>query len=76
MGRDAVRGVILNRLASDRFGDTIDDVLVADQFEPIRKYGSVEDIPVDTDTLNAGIEELVDYIQLGDDASEGEYFSK
>ena len=74
LGRDAVRGVILNRLASDRFGDTIDDVLVADQFEPIRKYGSVEDIPVDTDTLNAGIEELVDYIQLGDDASEGRVF--
>ena len=28
-GRDAVRGVILNRLASDRFPDTVDEILNA-----------------------------------------------
>lgn len=73
-GRDAVRGVILNRLASDRFGNTIDEVLTADQFEPVRKYGSVSEIPVDQSDLDLGIQELVDYIQLGQDASDGRVF--
>jgi len=73
-GRDAVRGVILNRLASDRFGNTIDEVLTADQFEPVRKHGSVSNIPVDQSALDLGIQELVDYIQLGQDASDGRVF--
>ena len=73
-GRNAVRGVIFNRLASKRFGNTVDDVLTADQFEPVRKYGSVEDIPVDQDQLYDGVEELIDYIQLGEDASGGRVF--
>ena len=48
-GRDAVRGVIFNRLASDRFGDTIDEVLVPDQFEPVMEFGTADDIPVSSD---------------------------
>ena len=73
-GRNAVRGVIFNRLASGRFGDTVDEVLVANEFEPINTYGSVDAIPVSKDHLLRGMEEIVDYIQLGDDASQGSTF--
>ena len=73
-GRDAVRGVIFNRLASDRFGDTIDDVLVPDQFEPVLEFGSAEDIPVSYDELTRGMQELTDYIFIGDDGSDGRVF--
>lgn len=73
-GRNAVRGVIFNRLASDRFGDTVDEVLVADEFEPLNTYGSFDEIPVPEDHLLRGMEEIVDYIQLGDDASQGSTF--
>lgn len=74
VGRNAVRGVIFNRLASDRFGDTVDEVLVADEFEPLNTYGSFDEIPVPEDHLLRGMEEIVDYIQLGDDASQGSTF--
>lgn len=73
-GRNAVRGVIFNRLASGRFGDTVDDVLISGQFEPIDTYGSISEIPVPEDQLSRGMEEIVDYIQLGDDASQGSTF--
>jgi hypothetical protein len=73
-GRNAVRGVIFNRLASGRFGNTVDEVLVANEFEPINTYGSVDAIPVSKDHLLRGMEEIVDYIQLGDDASQGSTF--
>lgn len=73
-GRNAVRGVIFNRLASGRFGDTVDEVLVANEFEPINTYGSIDAIPVSEDHLLRGMEEIVDYIQLGDDASSGSTF--
>ena len=73
-GRDAVRGVIFNRLASDRFGDTIDEVLVPDQFEPIMEFGTADDIPVSSDDLSRGLQELTDYIFLGDDGSDGRVF--
>ena len=73
-GRDAVRGVILNRLASDRFPDTVDEVLNSSEFEPIEAYGSIDDIPAPKDDLNGQIEEFVDYIQLGNDAVEGRTF--
>lgn len=73
-GRNAVRGVILNRLASDRFPDTIDGLLDPNEFEPIRKYGDVYDIPAPEDTLNGQISEFADYLQLGEDASGGRTF--
>jgi|TARA_Y100000015_G_scaffold42964_1_gene51612 hypothetical protein len=73
-GRDAVRGVIFNRLASDRFGDTIDEVLVPDQFEPVMEFGTADDIPVSSDDLSRGLQELTDYIFLGDDGSDGRVF--
>lgn len=73
-GRDAVRGVILNRLASDRFPDTVDEILTADQFEPVRKYGSVDQIPAPQEDLDNLVSEFADYIQLGADASEGRTF--
>ncbi len=73
-GRDAVRGVILNRLASDRFPDTVDEVLNSSEFEPIEAYGSINEIPAPQDDLNGQIEEFVDYIQLGKDAVEGRTF--
>jgi len=73
-GRDAVRGVILNRLASGRFGDTVEDVLIASQFEPVRKHGSIEDIPATEDQINRGVAEFADYAMLGEDVSDGSTF--
>lgn len=73
-GRDAVRGVILNRLASDRFPDTVDEILSASEFEPVRTYGSVSNIPAPEDDLNAQLNEFVDYVQLGEDAVDGRTF--
>ena len=73
-GRDAVRGVILNRLASDRFPDTVDEVLNSSEFEPIETYGSITDIPAPQDDLESQVQEFVDYIQLGEDAVEGRTF--
>jgi hypothetical protein len=73
-GRDAVRGVILNRLASDRFPNTIDEILTEDQFEPIATYGSIFDIPAPREDLNEQINEFVDYVQLGEDAVDGRTF--
>ena len=73
LGRDAIRSVILNRLASTRFGNTVDDVL-NDEFEPIKKYNNVNNIPVPKDDLLRGMNELVDYIQLGEDATKGRTF--
>ena len=73
-GRDAVRGVILNRLASDRFPDTVEGVLSSSEFEPIETYGSITDIPAPQDDLESQVQEFVDYIQLGEDAVEGRTF--
>ena len=73
-GRDAVRGVILNRLASDRFPDTIDEILSADQFEPVATYGDIFSIPAPEDDLNEQITEFADYVQLGQDAVDGRTF--
>lgn len=73
-GRNAVRGVILNRLASDRFPDTVEGVLSPDQFEPVKTYGSISDIPAPQEELDANFAELTDYIQLGDDAVDGRTF--
>ena len=73
-GRNAVRGVIFNRLMSDRFPDTVDEVLSPSQFEPVRKYGSIDKIPVDENTLNEQLTEMADYIQLGEDTSKGSTF--
>lgn len=73
-GRDAVRGVILNRLASDRFPDTVDELLDPNEFEPIRQYGDVFKIPVPEEDLRSQLNEFADYVQLGDDASGGRTF--
>ena len=73
-GRDAVRGVILNRLASDRFPDTVEEVLNSSEFEPIETYGSLTDIPAPQEDLESQVQEFVDYIQLGEDAVEGRTF--
>lgn len=73
-GRDAVRGVIFNRLMSDRFPDTIEEVLSPDQFEPVRKYGTLSDIPVPQEDLEGQFSEMVDYIQIGKDAVDGRTF--
>lgn len=73
-GRDAVRGVILNRLASDRFPDTVEEVLNSSEFEPIETYGSIADIPAPQEDLENQVQEFVDYIQLGEDAVDGRTF--
>ena len=73
-GRNAIRGVIFNRLMSDRFPDTVDEVLSPREFEPVGKYGSVDKIPVDENTLNERLTEMADYIQYGEDASKGSTF--
>lgn len=73
-GRNAVRGVILNRLASSRFPDSLDEILSADQFEPIKTYGSVSAIPIPKEDLDLQIAEMADYIHLGEDAVDGRTF--
>lgn len=73
-GRNAVRGVILNRLASDRFPDSVDGILTANEFEPIREYGSALDIPVPAEDLASQMGEFTDYVQLGEDAVDGRTF--
>ena len=75
-GRNAIRGVILNRLASGRFGDTLDDVLTPDQFDTIRDHGngSIDGIPVPEEDMEMLVEEASDYLMLGKDASEGRTF--
>ena len=73
-GRNAIRGVIFNRLMSDRFPDNVDEVLSPKEFEPVGKYGSIDKIPVDENTLNERLTEMADYIQYGEDASKGSTF--
>lgn len=75
-GRNAIRGVILNRLASGRFGDTLEDVLTADQFDTIRDHGNgrIDDIPVPDEAMDMLVSEASDYLMLGKDASDGRTF--
>ena len=73
-GRNAIRGVIFNRLMSDRFPDSVDEVLSPREFEPVGKYGSIDKIPVNEDTLLERLTEMADYIQYGEDASKGSTF--
>ena len=74
-GRNAVRGVIFNRLASDRFPDTVEEVInQRNQFEPIGKYGSVGAIPVPDETLANQKYEMNEYLNTGIDASGGRTF--
>jgi len=73
-GRNAIRGVIFNRLMSKRFPNTVDKVLSPREFEPVNTYGSIDKIPVSEDVLNERLTEMADYIQLGEDASKGSTF--
>ena len=73
-GRDAIRSVILNRLASDRFGNDVNSVLTQEEFEPVQIHGSIDNIPITEDELYEGIAEFADLISLGDDITEGRTF--
>ena len=73
-GRNAVRGVILNRLASSRFPDDIDGVLDPDEFEPLDTHGDVYSIPIPEEDLQRGHNEFADYYQIGEDAVDGRTF--
>lgn len=74
-GRDAIRGVILNRLRSGRFGDTVDEVLTPKEFATIRDYGgSINDIPVPDEDLSKLLQESENYLAAGKDASGGRTF--
>ena len=74
-GRDAVRGVIFNRLSSDRFPNSVREVIEQrGQFEPIGTHGSVENIPVPEDKLESQKYEMDAYLNTGIDASGGRTF--
>ena len=74
-GRDAVRGVIFNRLASDRFPNTVAEVInQKNQFEPIGTHGSVYNIPVTDEALANQKYEMDAYLNIGEDASQGRTF--
>ena len=74
-GRDAVRGVIFNRLSSDRFPNSVREVIEErGQFEPIGTHGSVENIPVPEDKLESQKYEMDAYLNTGVDASGGRTF--
>lgn len=74
-GRDAVRGVIFNRLSSDRFPNSVQEVIEQrGQFEPIGKHGNVFNIPVPDDKLESQKYEMDAYLNTGVDASGGRTF--
>ena len=74
-GRDAVRGVIFNRLSSDRFPNSVQEVIEQKgQFEPIGKHGNVFNIPVPDDKLESQKYEMDAYLNTGVDASGGRTF--
>ena len=74
-GRDAVRGVIFNRLSSDRFPNSVREVIEqSGQFEPIGTHGSIEKIPVPEDKLESQKYEMDAYLNVGEDASQGSTF--
>lgn len=74
-GRDAVRSVILNRLDSDRFPDTVEGVLTQrNQFEPVGRYGSIADIPAPPEDLDQQYFELFDLLDRGEDITQGSTF--
>jgi hypothetical protein len=72
-GRDAVRGVIFNRLGSSRFPNDVDGVL-GREFEPVRTYGDALSIPITDEELQQGHNEFADYYQIGNDAVGGRTF--
>lgn len=71
-GRNAVRAVILNRLASGRFGDTLEEVVnQKGQFEGVSKAGSVDKLPkAPPEYMN----ELAGFIKGGKDPTNGATF--
>ena len=73
-GRNAVRGVILNRLASDRFPNTVDGVLSPSEFEAVPEDGNVFKIEAPEQDLQKQYAEFADYVQLGIDAVDGRTF--
>jgi len=75
-GRNAVRGVILNRIASDRFPNTLEAVLKQKgQFEPVGKVkGNISKISVPFDKLDMQKFEFENYVREGTDASQGSTF--
>ena len=75
-GRNAVRGVILNRLAANEFPDTVQKVLEQkNQFEPVGKVGGkVDNITVSKKILKRNIAEFKKYLKEGEDASKGSTF--
>ena len=76
-GRNAVRAVILNRLASGRFGRNLLSVVNGrNQFEPVMRYGrgDARRLRVDRATLNTGRQEFVDFLRGGVDPTGGATF--
>lgn len=75
-GRNAVRGVILNRIASDRFPNTLQEVLTeSGQFEPVGNVsGDISKIKAPATRLDQQYFELLQYLSDGKDASQGSTF--
>lgn len=73
-GLDAVFGVMLNRLNAEDFPDQVKDILVEGEFEPMNGLTDPSQIDVPEDDLADTRQALIDYIQLGEDASGGRTF--
>lgn len=74
-GRNAVRGVIFNRLASDRFPNNLNDVMMKPgSFEPVDTAGHYKNLPITDELLQSGLAEMREYIAGGEDASKGNTF--
>jgi len=73
-GRNAVRGVILNRLASSRWLNTVDGVLIPSEFEAVPEDGNIFKIEAPEQDLQNQYAEFADYVQLGKDAVDGRTF--
>lgn len=76
-GRDAVRAVIYNRLASGKFGDTPLAVLNAkNQFEGVWKKagGDARNLPIPADKAETYMKEHVEFLESGKDPTNGATF--
>lgn len=73
-GMNAVFGVMLNRLNAKDFPDDVKDILVDGEFEPMKGLTDPSQIEIPDDALEDTRQALIDYIQLGEDASGGRTF--
>jgi hypothetical protein len=64
-GQHAVISTIFNRLASNRWKGTSDKIIDSPEFDPVRTYKGVQNIPVPEDELGKYVGMVADFIHTG-----------